>query len=418
MFLQHNIYSFTFNGNSFELDEKNRTVFKNNIERIPLTPQQFDILNLLITNAESLVKSSIFEDKIWKDTIVENQGLTKQISLIQTKLGCKGVIEKIRKTRNNPIDNGGYKFTAHVKIIKIEEPSEKLVRENNSDEFEFKTSPEPLADEIPLENNTQKIIVKLQNWSKRNSAFASVGLLFSLISISFGMLFRNSSINSLEKITFVAIASISYGCLVGIGLVLESAYQFDEFGWNASLMALFIAIVNIAAMFCGLSVANTLLQSNMIVAFGAGFIFLMIGTIVSCGLAYNVLPNLPITAAKFQTQPAFTAFCKNVIIYFLPIYSVFGLLLFCFIYGSLKELKNIAFPIGVFVIWLILIGFSYISTNYLSDNLLTEKDGLEYKYHGLFSSLLLCRAVLCFIPSLLAIILYFFKSINYASLTK
>ena len=418
MSLQHNIYSFDFDGNSFEVNEKNRTVIKNQTEYIELTAQQFDILELSIKNPQSLVTKSTFDSEIWKDSFVQPQALTKQISIIQTKLGCKGIIENIPKTRNSPIDNGGYKFTVPVKITKIEELSEESVIENKVDEFEPKINPQPFLNEIKVDNSSFPINVKPQHRNIIESTFGYFGLLFLLISASVGMFLKNGSTDSIEKTIFVVIISISYGCLVGIGLVLESAYRFDEFGWNASLMALFIATINIAAMFCGLSIANSLLQENLIVTFGAGFAFLIIGTIISCGLAYNVLPNFPITAARFQTQPAFTAFCKNVIFYFLPIYSVFGLLLFCFIYGSLKELKNIAFPIGLFVIWLILVGFSYISTNYLSDNLLIEKDGLEFKYHGLFSSLLLCRACLCFIPSLLAIILYFFKSINYASLTK
>lgn len=412
---RNNIYSFDFNGNSFEVDEKNRSVLKNQIEFLEFTPQQFDILKLLIKKAQNLVTRSTFEAEVWKDTIVEGGGLTKQISVIQTKLGCKGIIENIPKTRNSPVDNGGYRFAVPVNNTKIEEQSEEVDIKFESDEFQSKINPKFLLDETKVESHKQKINFKPQNRNIIESAYSYFGLLLLLISGSVGVFLKNGSTDSLEKTIFVTIISILYGCLVGTGLVLESAYRFDEFGWNASLMALFIAIVNITAMLCALSIANSLLQSNMIAAFVAGFLFLIIGAIITCGLAYSVLPNFPITAANFQTQPAFTAFCKNVIVYFLPIYSVFGLLLFCFIYDSSKEFKNIAFPIGFFVIWLILVGFSYISTNYLSDNLLTEKDGLEYKYHGLFSALLLCRACLCFIPSFLAIILYFFKSLNYAS---
>lgn len=50
--------------------------------------------------------------------------------------------------------------------------------------------------------------------------------------------------------------------------------------------------------------------------------------------------------------------------------------------------------------------------NYLSDNLLAAKDGEEYKYHGLFSVLLMFRMIFCFGATLVSIIWYLIRSAN------
>jgi hypothetical protein len=195
-------------------------------------------------------------------------------------------------------------------------------------------------------------------------------------------------------------------------VLLECAYDFDRYGWKATKMIPSIVLVSAGSMFAALTVAGNMLQANGSYAFWAGLLFLVAGAVASCVLAAFVLPNVPVTAAKFHTQSAIGAFCKNALIYFLPLYTVFGLLIFCFVYGSSALTKNVAFPIALAVVWMIFFVFSYLSTNYLSDNLLTEKDGRQYKYHGLFSLLLQLRMIFCFIAALGSVVWYFIHTLD------
>ena len=125
-----------------------------------------------------------------------------------------------------------------------------------------------------------------------------------------------------------------------------------------------------------------------------------------------MLPNEPITAANFQTQPALAAYVKNVFIYFVPIYAVFVLLIYCLISRDFKVARSTLYPLGFFIILLSIITVSYFSTNRLSDNLLTEKGGTELTYHGLFFSLLVFRAIFCFAAPLGSVIWYFIVTLN------
>lgn len=173
-----------------------------------------------------------------------------------------------------------------------------------------------------------------QIFDKSDTLFALAGIVVGLFIFGIGMRFRVCLIECLEQTIFIILASVFYGALAGIGTLLECAYQFDRYGWKVAKMIPSIFLVSAGAMFAGLTVAGNLLSRGVGPAFMGGLLFLVVGASASCVLASFVLPNLPVTAAKFQTQSAFAAFCKNVFVYFLPLYTVFGLLIFCFIYNS------------------------------------------------------------------------------------
>jgi DNA-binding winged helix-turn-helix (wHTH) protein len=410
MSFQHHIYTFEFDGNTFAADDQNRTVVKNSFKELDLTGKQFDILKLLMNNYGQLVRKQTFFDELWDGVFVEEQNLKRQISDIKKALNSADIIKTVNKTRNSKIDNGGYIFKPIVIITpKIQTaPSAEILLE--CPDAETETEMPGFSKNFAFDSI--KFIAYYLSLVARKFSFDLIALtavIYSFLNFFAALLLRIYSNDSQEQTVFIFIAGIFYGCLVGIGVLLESAYQFDKFGWNASVMAIVIAFLNFCTMVCGLSTADYFLETNTSLAFFAGFVVLLLGAANSCLLAWFVVPNTPLTAARFQTQPAFTAFCKNILIYFLPIYTVFGLLLFCLIYGSQETAGNIAFPVALAVLWLVLLAFSYLATNYLSDNLLTTANGLKYKYHGLFSALLLFRMVFCFIPSLLGIVWYFLK---------
>lgn len=214
------------------------------------------------------------------------------------------------------------------------------------------------------------------------------------------------------KIAFIAIAAISYGILNAIGLILECAYEFDKYRSNAGKMAISVFLINAGAVFSGFILTDKFLHKGYLSAFWAGFVFLLLAALLSCFSARFVLPNVPIAKARIQTQPAFTAFCKNVFLYFLPLWSFFGLLIFCLIYGNWQASKNITFAFVFIFIWLVSMAGSLYSTFYFTSKLLTERGGEKYKYYSLYFSLLMARAALFFGPPAAAVILYLIFVLN------
>lgn len=190
-----------------------------------------------------------------------------------------------------------------------------------------------------------------QSFTKLQLSLAVCGMVAAYIFFDFARrLWVCAADECFEQTVFITLATVFYGVLVGIGVLLECAYDFDRYGWNAAKMIPSIVFVSAGAMFAALTVAGNSLPENGIYAFWKGLLFLVTGAIISCVLAAFVLPNAPVTAARFQTQSAIGAFCKNVVIYLLPLYTVFGLLIFCFVFGPSELTKSVAFPIALAVI--------------------------------------------------------------------
>lgn len=398
---------------NFTLDEDEGKLFQDG-ERIELQRIQFRALLLLVKNAGNTVTKDHLADGVWEYPASDNS-ITNCISIIRKKLD-ESNRERFIQTVSGKIE--GYKFI--LPVTQVEKTSPLLI----SKEIVSGGTQPPNVD-FPKRTGDFSGAVQTafelpdsppQVFGIRNTLLAIFGMIVAFIFFDFGATFRICAEGvCFEQTVFIVLATVFYGVLVGIGVLLECAYDFDRYGWNAAKMIPSIVFVNTGAMFAALTGAGNMLQENGNYAFWTGLLFLVTGAIISCILAAFVLPNAPITAARFQTQSAIGAFCKNVVLYFLPLYTVFGLLIFCFVFGSSIITKSIAFPIAFAVVWMVFFVFSYLSTNYLSDNLLTEKDGEKYKYHGLFSLLLQLRMIFCFITALGSIFWYFFHALTHTS---
>lgn len=119
--------------------------------------------------------------------------------------------------------------------------------------------------------------------------------------------------------SYILISSLLYALLFWIACLLEIAYQFDRFGktalWLGFPVIAWIAVVN----FIGLAWTRNLVRRESSRSLFIGLTFFVGGTILACLAMSFFLPNETITAARFQTQPAFAAFVKNSLIYFLPL---------------------------------------------------------------------------------------------------
>ncbi len=204
---------------------------------------------------------------------------------------------------------------------------------------------------------------------------------------------------------FIYSVSFFYGLLFWAALLLESAYKFEDFQSKIFWLAVPLTLWNGAMMFTGLALTQEFLRKSRRNALFFGVISLIFGAFVSCLIIGLVLPNEPITAARFQTQPALGAYIKNVWMYFLPLGICLILLPFYAVCGRQYEKKVFTVPPSLLLgFWLLALIYSFVSTFYLLDNLLPLEN------HGLFVIVVILRFVIYFGLGLAVLIWYFSRS--------
>src|SRR4051812_21581674 len=100
---------FEFEG--FCLDLRRMGVWKDD-ERVPLEPKALDVLCHLVANRDRLVSKDELLDKVWKDTFVTPNALTRAIAQLRKALGDGVDHPKLIET----VAKRGYRFVAAVTI--------------------------------------------------------------------------------------------------------------------------------------------------------------------------------------------------------------------------------------------------------------------------------------------------------------
>ena len=188
---------------------------------------------------------------------------------------------------------------------------------------------------------------------------------------------------------FKSIAALFYGLLFALGLMLEIAYQFDVYGTTAMQIVMPLTLWNSAIMFAALTSVEKFFLENNRSAYGFGAFLLIGGALFSCLAISLFLPFEAVTVARFQTQPAFAAFLKNLLIYFLPLGIFFVFTPFYMVCRELISRHKNLLPNLSGLLFLAVI-YSLFSTFYLLDNLLPGK------FHGLFVTLVFLRFIVYF----------------------
>ena len=96
----------------FQLDVPERRVLRNGIDLI-LAPKVFDTLCLLVENAGHLMKKEELLRRLWPDTVVEENNLNRNISVLRKALGGSVTGESCIET----VPRVGYRFVAAVRDI-------------------------------------------------------------------------------------------------------------------------------------------------------------------------------------------------------------------------------------------------------------------------------------------------------------
>jgi len=94
----------TYAFGTFVLDVSERQLL-NRGEQIPLTPKAFETLSVLVSNHGHMVSKKDLLQMVWPDSIVEENNLSQNISLLRKLLGGQG--DEFIAT----VPKHGYRFT-------------------------------------------------------------------------------------------------------------------------------------------------------------------------------------------------------------------------------------------------------------------------------------------------------------------
>src|SRR5215203_2873728 len=106
---QKQIYEF----DEFRVDPAKRLLTKGDGEQIPLTPKVFETLLYLIRHAGKVIGKDELMREIWTDSIVEENNLNQNISILRRVFGEKPGEQRFIVT----IAGHGYRFVPEITTI-------------------------------------------------------------------------------------------------------------------------------------------------------------------------------------------------------------------------------------------------------------------------------------------------------------
>ena len=104
------IYEF----DQFRVDGTKRLLTKGDAEQIPLTPKVFDTLLYLVRNYGKVIAKDELMSEIWSDSIVEENNLNQNISILRRVFGEKPGEQRFIVT----VAGHGYRFVPEVRSIR------------------------------------------------------------------------------------------------------------------------------------------------------------------------------------------------------------------------------------------------------------------------------------------------------------
>src|SRR5258708_13078857 len=107
--LQSSIYEF----GEFRIDASKRLLTKGDGEAIPLTPKLFETLLYLVRHNGKVIEKDELMREIWTDSIVEENNLNQNISILRRLFAEKPGEHRFIVT----IAGHGYRFVPDVKVV-------------------------------------------------------------------------------------------------------------------------------------------------------------------------------------------------------------------------------------------------------------------------------------------------------------
>jgi len=159
--LREHIYAFA----DFRVDPLKRLLLNGEDEHIPLTPKAFDTLLYLVENSGKVIPKDELMREIWTDTVVEENNLSQNISVLRRVLGEKRGEHRYIAT----VPGRGFKFVADVhELLPIHAPDEPVDVGESLSEVEIK--------ELDDESQTQLTLA----WNAHRFALSGLAVLIVL----------------------------------------------------------------------------------------------------------------------------------------------------------------------------------------------------------------------------------------------
>ncbi|MBS1796707.1 MAG: helix-turn-helix domain-containing protein [Acidobacteria bacterium] len=188
---------------------------------------------------------------------------------------------------------------------------------------------------------------------------------------------------------FKLAASFFYGALFLLGLLVQTAYQFDRYAAGSFRLAIPLILWNGGVMLTALSLAERRRPGSERTLFAAGVGLVIAGAVVTC-LAMNFfLPSETLTPTRFQEPSALAGFVRDALIFNLPLGVFYVFVPFYLV--SRRPFENFSnlFPNFAGVFCLVLI-YSIVTTFNLLGQLLPAP------FHGLFVTVVFLRFIVFF----------------------
>jgi DNA-binding winged helix-turn-helix (wHTH) protein/TolB-like protein/Tfp pilus assembly protein PilF len=218
------IYEFA----EFRVDVSKRSLTKGGGEQVPLTPKVFDTLLYLVRHSGKVIGKDELMREIWTDSIVEENNLNQNISILRRVFGEKPGEQRFIVT----IAGHGYRFVPEVRPIEGSEPgiagikSAATVSESDSDRTANQIAKhDTQRTKHTTTNQTPSSKTQYRKWL---SAVVVLGV--TAIGAAGFYLWRGNGKSTDASITSVAVLPFK-------PLVLENRNEALEFGMAEALIA-------------------------------------------------------------------------------------------------------------------------------------------------------------------------------------
>jgi DNA-binding winged helix-turn-helix (wHTH) protein len=271
---------------------------------IPLKPKAFDTLLVLVESAGHLITKEDLMKKVWSDTVVEEGNLSLAVHQARKALdrGHDGPSYIVTIPRR------GYRFVEPVIVVHDE-----TVLSAGSSAGEEIVGPEVVLGE--------EIIARDDSLKHQHDPSQGIN----------GLLGGHTS--------YAVITCAIYAGLFSTGLLIQVAYQFDDYERKGLVIALFVFLL----VFVSSVTAFTLDWRRTVLGRDSGLglqcLVFMISGAAAFGTGCLLLPGSQVVQANFQTYTAQAAYLKDTC-YFLALALFYLIIPFHFILSMQREVRE------------------------------------------------------------------------------
>ena len=165
----------------FRIDVGRRLVLREG-EPVSLTSKSFDTLLVLVERRSEVVHKDELMKQLWPDTIVEENNLTQQISMLRKALGERPGEHRYVLT----VPGRGYRFIAEINEAGVEEP-DLIVEQHSRSRITVDVEDEPERETDALEEHVKYLPDTpraARRWLTSRSAIVSVPIALALLTFA------------------------------------------------------------------------------------------------------------------------------------------------------------------------------------------------------------------------------------------